>query len=201
MRGMCVVLLVGVVTGGASAGVILNTGAGADTAIGGAPVYYRTPVDYQFVAGKFAFADAFSVSMVEYWGRKGAGSYRVSFHADGGDVPGAEIVGFDYATSFSQAVGWQRAGGSDDLGVSLDAGSYWIAFSGIDVPGNAQTHVSGVGSPLLSYARDNNFQGGWVPVPGSLDAWGLRLTGEVVPGAGSGAVLVFAVAGVLQRRR
>ncbi|WP_333573182.1 PEPxxWA-CTERM sorting domain-containing protein [Sphingomonas sp.] len=179
-------------TGTAQADTIIDTGP-ASTTLFDAQSITAT----RNVAGFFELNKAVTVNGVFGWigGNEGA-RLTANIYSEIDFVP-AKLL---HSTSFvnTGSIGWQ---GSDSLNWKLDAGSYWVVFSGADE--NKSFMPNGAADPLVAYLRGNS-DNGWLRLP-EKDALGVRLTGFTsgVPEPASWALMIggFGLAGGAIRTR
>ena len=140
----------------------------------------------QYFAGEFTVAKTSRIDSIMGWlgiGRSNAGGdVRISLHADGGNVPGAELFSKsftpdpNYVAFFPENpdpnIRWQ---GVSDLNWAVQAGTYWASF----VPDRNFNGFmpGGAPRPLDHYASNDGF-GGWEANTNPNLDLGIRVGGE-----------------------
>ena len=148
---------------------IVDTGSGGERF--GVSIYNRTNGDYQFNAGQFTIAQAYTISSIETWMYStDAGSVEMVLYGDVGNLPNPanEILRQSFNVAAPGPItDWQGLLG---LNLALNPGSYWISLEKSIPTDNFQVNLpTGAPNPLLRYAyraeEDNG--GDWTPYTGA----------------------------------
>jgi hypothetical protein len=184
-------LALALASGGAQAANVVDTG----TPSGPAYSFDKT----QYFAGEFSLLGDSIINSIQGYFGTAAGHVGISVLSDVADLPGAVL----FSTDLTTTVGGAAWNGVSNLGWSLAAGSYWVAFT----PDYASLYTempSGAAFPLIAYAQHRD-SGNWQEPLSNLGL-GVRIDATVaapVPEPTGIAMYALGLAGlaVVVRRR
>jgi len=145
---------------GASAqDIIIDTGPGNDTGIGGVPALNFGGGNNQYVGMQFTLDDPVTITRFDAWGY-GSGTFTVKLRQNTFNAPGAELESESIdieSTVFPEWVAF------DGIEWSVDPGTYWVTFE-VDPFAGDFTFAPEVPEPLDGYAFYSDSNGFWIPL-------------------------------------